>query len=90
MPEYQDVEDSLHLEMVERMPKSMLSGSFQVSDDLINKAGSLGGVIQAAIDRANHINATIEISIGHARVNRFYSDDQVPRPHNRTLIEWTK
>ena len=88
MPEYKDFEPSIELEMIERMPKSLRSGTFVIGDDLIKMTGSLGAVLQAAIERANRIKATINISVETERFNAFATD--AIRTHNRTTVEWSR
>lgn len=89
MPEYKDVEVPIELEMIERMPKSLRSGTFIIGDDLIKLTGSLGAVIQAVIERANRVDASIEIHVEKERMNHFARAEAV-QTFNRVTVEWTR
>lgn len=77
MPEYQDLDNPLKLEIEKRMPKNCDSGRFRITKGLIDMAGSVGAVLNSIYDRAEEINAEFTISVEKASVSMSWEGPEI-------------
>ena len=78
MSEYRDLENQLKLEIEKRMQNNCDSWSFQITDGLIDMAGSVGAVLNAIYARAIEIHVEFTVSVEKVSVARRWGGSELP------------